>query len=78
MTENEQFFIFQDKEPVKPSHVRTILRKLFDNLRLNSIVYGTHSFRIGRTSDLIKYGYNIETVKLMGRWKSNAIYKYIK
>ena len=48
------------------------------NLGLGANLYGMHSFRVGRNSDLIKYQYSLEEVKRMGRWCSNTIYKYIK
>ena len=46
-------------------------------LGLNPAMYGFHSFRVGRTTDLIKYNYDIEEVKRMGRWHSNTVYKYV-
>ena len=76
--DQENFFIFKDKTPVAPYHVRTVLRKLLKTLNLESNYYDTHSLRIGRMSDLVKLGYSIEDVKRLGRWKSNAVYKYIK
>ena len=78
LDENEQFFIYADRSPVLPHHVRKILRTLLDNLNLNSILYDVHSFRAGRTSDLEKFGYPIEMIKSLGRWRSNAVYRYFK
>ena len=76
--DNEQFFIFKDKNLVTPSHVRNLLKTIITRIGLNNTNYGMHSFRIGRTTDLIKYGYLLEQVRIMGRWKSNVIYKYIR
>ena len=76
--EDEQFFVFRDKSPVKPEHAFSMLRKMLEKLDLETHWYSIHSFRIGRTSDLIKMGYDIEVVKRMGRWTSNAVYKYIR
>ena len=76
--ESEQFFIFRDRSPVKASHARILLKSVFSHLNLNDKLYGMHSFRIGITTDLIKYGYSVDEVKLLGRWKSNVIYKYIR
>ena len=75
--QNENFFIFGDKSVVRLVHVRNILTKCLNNLNLDSCLYGTHSFRIGRCCDLIKEGTPIEDVKRLGRWHSNAIYKYL-
>ena len=77
-SDHEQFFIFRDMTPVTPFHARNMLKILLKNLNLDSNLYGMHSFRIGRTTDLIKYNYTVDEVKLMGRWKSNVIFKYIK
>ena len=64
--------------PVTPEQVHKTLKLLLCNLGLESTLYGMHSFRIGRTTDLIKFGYSVDEVKLLGRWKSNVIYKYIR
>ena len=77
-SELEQFFVFSDCNPVRPSHARTILKTLFQRLNLDNRLYGMHSFPIGRTTDLVKFNYSIDEVKLMGRWKSNVICKYIR
>ena len=61
-----------------PTQVRQVLKLMIGNLSLDNNYYGMHSFRIGRTTDLIKFGYSIEAVKLMGRWRSNVIFKYIR
>ena len=76
--DHEQFFVFSDKSPVKPNNIRTLLRSLLDDLNLDSALYDVHSFRGGRTSDLAKFGYSIERIKSMGRWKSSAVYRYLK
>ena len=76
--DDEQFFIFADKSKVKPHHVRSVLRNLLDRMNLDGQLYDVHSYRIGRTSDLSKFGYSVEQIKAMGRWKSNAVYRYIR
>ena len=76
--DDQQFFIFKDRTPVMATHARSLLKETLFNLGLNLAYYGMHSFRIGRTTDLIKYNYSIEQVKIMGRWRSNVIFKYIR
>ena len=76
--DSDQFFVFSDNSPVKPSHVRKVLKTSLKNLGLNHKLYDTHSFRIGRATDLTKMGYSIEKVKRLGRWRSNVVYKYIR
>ena len=74
----EQFFVFTDLSPVKPEHIRSLLRQLLHNLNLDKLLYDVHSFRIGRTCDLEKMGYTVDQIKAMGRWRSNAVYRYLK
>ena len=64
--------------PVKAENLRSILRLLLDRINLDSSMYDVHSFRIGRTCDLHKFGYTIDQIKAMGRWKSNAVYRYLR
>ena len=75
---SEPFFIMSDRTAVKPHIVRNLLRTLLDRIQLDSSLYDVHSFRIGRASDLAKFGYSVEQIKCMGRWKSNAVYRYLR
>ena len=59
-------------------HFRNILRLAISLMGLESHLCDTHSFHIGCASDLNKMGANLEKIKHVGRWKSNAVYKYIK
>ena len=76
--ESEQFLIFRDGSEVRPHHLRDVLRVSLDNLNLDSKLYDTHSFRIGRATDLFNWGHSIDLIKHLGRWKSNAVYKYLR
>ena len=78
ITDAEQFFIYRSGEPLKPRQITVILREMINRIGLDSTLYSMHSFRIGRTSDLINCGYPIEEVQRLGRWKSNAVYNYIR
>ena len=77
LNENEQLFVFSDNSPVTASHVRKVLRKCLRNLTLNHKLYTTHSFRSGRASDMLREHRSIEYIKRCGRWRSNAVYKYL-
>ena len=77
-TDDEPFFVLKDKSPVTPEMARNVLRQAIKNLGLNNELYNMHSLRIGRASDLLRYGYTVEEIKLMGRWKSNVVYKYFR
>ena len=74
----ENFFIFRDKTPIKAHFFRSLLRSIINSLNLEANLYDTHSFRIGRATDLFKSGVSVEDIKHLGRWKSNAVYKYLK
>ena len=77
-SENEQFLVFGDNSPVLDSHVRSTLKIILKNLKLNPDLYNTHSFRIGRATDLQKTKISIDNIKKKGRWKSNAVYDYLR
>ena len=76
--ENEQFFVFLDRLPVKPNQMRSVLRTLLTRMQMEARLYNLHSFRIGRCSDLLKYGFSVETIKHLGWWKSNTVFKYLR
>ena len=74
-----QFFVFSDGSLVIPMHACTLLRTLLDKLGLNSALYDMHSLCIGRASDLIhKFQFSLEQVRILGRWQSNIVYRYIR
>ena len=68
----------RDGRAVKPVQANEILKLMIASTGLNNRLYSMHSFRIRRTSDLIKFGYSIDEVQRFGRWRSNAFYKYIR
>ena len=76
-TDRDPFFIFRDESPVHPEHVRKILKLSLAGLNLNPAAYNTHSFRLGRTLDLLKLGIPVEKIRLAGRWKSNIVNRYM-
>ena len=76
--ESEHFFVFQDGTPVKSAQYRKVLKQCIKQLQLQTKNYSPHSLRIGRATDLMKMGMNIDRIKYIGRWKSNAVFKYIR
>ena len=76
-TDDEPFLIFSDGSPLKGTQLRRMLRRVLKKLNLNGKLYDVHSFRKGRASDMLKEGYSIEQIKKAGRWRSNAVYKYL-
>ena len=76
--DQEQLLIFSDGSPLKAWQLRRTLRKILKKLGLQQNLYNVHSFRIGRATDMLKEGRSVETIKQNGRWKSNAVYKYLR
>ena len=74
----EQLFILVDKLPIPQSMLHNILRVLLQRVNLDPYFYSFQSMRAGRATDLFAFGYPVELIKRIGRWKSNAIYKYLK
>ena len=77
-TDSDQYFVFSDGSPLTSKLFRQTLRLCLSNLKLDSKCYDTHSFRIGRATDLRKEGHKVEEIKRQGRWKSNCVYKYLR
>ena len=74
----EPFFVFSNRSPVSPDNVRLILCNALISLNLDASLYGMHSMRAGRATDMYKMGYSICQIQKAWRWKSGAVYKYIK
>ena len=77
-TIKEQFFVFRDRSPLKPDNVCTVLWDRLQALGLDAMLYNTHSFRAGCCVDLHKLGVDLNFIKIFGRWKSNAVFTYLK
>ena len=74
---NEPFFIFSDRTPVKPAQFRATLKNILLRIGLNPKLYGSHSFRSGRSTDLYSGNISLETIRKLGRWRSGAVYTYL-
>ena len=78
-SDKDPFFIFRDQNPVRPPHVRKVLRETLSGVNLNPRLYDTHSFRIGHATEmLLTQKLSIAQVKIAGRWRSNTVFKYIR
>ena len=74
----EQFFVFADGSPVLAFHFRKTLKTVLKAADFDSSLYDTHSMRSGRVVDLLKLHVSIEDICKLGRWKSSAVYSYLK
>ena len=75
---DEPFFVFSDKTPVVPHHMQNCLKLMLKKAGFQHGLYSVHSLRMGRGCDLLKLGLTVETIKKIGRWKSNAVFRYLK
>ena len=75
--DSKLFFVFAGGTPARPAHVHTLLQELLEKVNLDATLYDTHNFRAGRMVDLHKMSVSIEDLKKAGRWKSNAIFRYL-
>ena len=73
----EPFFVFKDGSPVRPLHFRMCLKQSLSLAGFDERNNNTHSLRLGRSCDLYKLGLSVETIKKLGRWKSNVVFKYL-
>ena len=77
-SDQQQFFIFKDGSPVTPYHFRRTLKAVILYIGLNLDLYQTHSMHAGRSMDLLDMGVSVETIKKLGRWRSNVVCTYLR
>jgi site-specific recombinase XerD len=75
---NGPAFRNRDKTPLTRQQLAKTLHHLLSEINLNPLHFNTHSFRIGRATDMANQGFTYAQIALLGRWKSNAFLKYIK
>ena len=68
----------QNGDPLTRNQFAIVLTKCISKLGLAPEPFRTHSFRIGRTTDLYLEGVPTDTIKKLGRWHSNTFQKYIR
>lgn len=71
-------FLSPKQTPVTRLKFLQVLHQSLTYLDIPKQHFNTHSFRIGRCTDLALEGYSVEQLKLAGRWKSNAFMGYIR
>ena len=77
-SDDEPFFVFRDGTPLTANQSRNVLKIMINRLSLDQRLYNMQAFRIGRASDMAKFGHSIDVIKRAGRWKSNAVFRYIR
>ena len=76
--QNSPAFCRPDGHSISRAQVVNMLSSLLNVAGYTPKHYNTHSFRIGRATDLALQGFSHAQIALQGRWKSNAFLRYIK
>ena len=77
-SKTEPFFVFKDHSPIPAAEIRKVLRLLLERLKFNPSLYTFHGFRAGRATNLLEMDFSVETIKKIGRWRSNAVYNCLR
>lgn len=72
------FFCHVNGAPLTRTQFSGILTKAIRVISLPTELYSSHSFRIGRATDLAAKGVSSDAIKKLGRWRSNAVERYIR
>lgn len=71
-------FCHLNGKPLTRYQFTSVLKKCLNNLRLDYGKFTSHSFRIGAATAAAMSGYDVETIKRAGRWRSEAYRVYLK
>jgi len=71
-------FIHKNGRPLTRSQFASVLALTVRQAGYSTAHIKTHSFRIGRASELTANGVKHETIQKMGRWQSSASKRYIR
>ncbi len=71
-------FVFQDERPLTRTRFVENVRAALTSAGVDSIPYSGHSFHSDAATTAASRGIGDATVKMLGRWKSEAYQLYIK
>lgn len=77
-TASSILFCHGDSRPLTRSQFASVLSKVIPFTGIMTGKYRSHSFRIGRASELAVKGVSEESIKQMGRWSTSAYKQYIR
>ena len=63
---------------ITPPQARSALHRLISAIGLNTSDYNTHSLRRSGATHLLSLGVPFEIIKILGDWKSDCVFKYLK
>ena len=73
-----QLFLNPNFSPVTIQQFSSVLQTAATMSALPAHRYGTHSFRIGKATQMASDGHTDQAIQRAGRWKSSAYSKYIR
>ena len=76
-TKHEAFFVYKNQQLVSAESFRKVLRNAIRKEGFYDLLYNCHSLRIRQSCDLQAMGISVETIRKLGRWKSNSVYSYL-
>lgn len=71
-------FLHSSGKQLSRQYIKHHIDNAIDFVNGNTDNYNTHSFRLGKATDMYKQGYSDSQIQKAGRWKSAAFKKYIK
>ena len=71
-------FLLENGSPVSRMWLVRQLKLALQMANLNPLLYNSHSFRIGRCTQLVMDGYPDSFIRKVGRWASNAYLRYVR
>ena len=77
-SDTQQFFVLSDGSNVTATLFRQYFKMLLKLENFDDRLYTLHSIRSGRAGNMLSLGFTVETIKKLGRWKSNAVFKYFR
>ena len=72
------FYLKKNGKPLRRTQIAAVLGKALASLSMKEKNYNTHSFRIGKITDLAALGASDNQLRQTGRFHSNTFMKYIK
>jgi len=77
-TKSEFLFATHDDKQLSKTTPSSLLKKAVESIGMDPTMYGSHSARIGGTTEASKSGVSTLLLKNHGRWKSDVVYDYIR
>ena len=71
-------FLLPNNQSLTGELFRSALKKVFQELHMDHHQFNTHSFRIGAATSAKLAGGSDSYLKVFGKWRSDAYFKYVQ